>query len=329
MICLGIEGTAHTAAVAVVNSNEEVIYDNRDMYTKKTGGIIPSEAAQHHKKVFPKLIKEALEKVKKIDFVAYSNAPGLAPCLIETRDVAKEISKKLKIPLVGVNHCIAHLSSAHLFTKVKNPVYLFTSGANTQIISLESGRFRIFGETLDVGIGNALDKCGRNIGLGFPAGPIIEKLAKKGKYIELPYLVKGMDVAFSGLVTKTNDLFKKGAKKEDLCYSMQETCFSMLVEVAERALAHCNKDELVLIGGVAANKRLCKMLEIMCKERSAKFYAIPLKYAGDNAVNICYQGLIEYFFGNKSSKFDINPYQRLDEIKIFWNYSDNINKLSH
>ncbi|MAG50252.1 UGMP family protein [archaeon] len=314
MICLGIEGTAHTAAVAIVNSNKEILYDNRDMYTKKTGGIIPSEAAQHHKKVFPKLIKEALEKVKKIDFIVYSNAPGLAPCLMEARDAAKNISKKLKVPLIGINHCIAHLSSAHLFTKVENPVYLFTSGANTQIISSEGNRLRIFGETLDVGIGNALDKFGRNIDLGFPAGPVVEQLAKKGKYIELPYLVKGMDVAFSGLVTKTDNLFKKGAKKEDLCFSMQETCFAMLTEVTERALAHCNKNEVVLIGGVAANKRLCKMLEIMCKERNAKFYAVPLKYAGDNATMIAWQGILEY--KGKRNRVDINPYERIDEIEI-------------
>jgi len=320
MICLGIEGTAHTAAVAIVNSKGEILCDNRDMYTKKTGGIIPSEAAQHHKKIFPKLIKEAIEKVKKIDFVTYSNAPGLAPCLIETRDAAKNISKKLKVPLIGVNHCIAHLSSAHLFTKVENPVYLFTSGANTQIISFECERFRIFGETLDVGIGNALDKFGRNIDLGFPAGPVVEQLAKKGKYIELPYLVKGMDVAFSGLVTKTDNLFKKGAKKEDLCYSMQETCFAMLTEVTERALAHCNKNEIVLIGGVAANKRLCKMLEIMCKERNAKFYAVPLKYAGDNATMIAWQGILEYKTGKRMDikKSDIKPYERTDEVKVNW-----------
>ncbi len=316
MICLGIEGTAHTAAVAIVNSNGEILYDNRDMYTKKTGGIIPSEAAQHHKKIFPKLIKEALEKVKKIDFVTYSNAPGLAPCLIKTRDAAKNISKKLKVPLIGVNHCIAHLSSAHLFTKVKNPIYLFTSGANTQIISLEGNKFRIFGETLDVGIGNALDKFGRNIDLGFPAGPAIEQLAKKGKYIELPYLVKGMDVAFSGLVTKTDNLFKKGAKKEDLCFSIQETCFAMLTEVTERSLAHCSKSEVVLIGGVAANKRLCKMLGIMCKERNAKFYAVPLKYAGDNATMIAWQGILEY--KGKKNRIDINPYERIDEIEVNW-----------
>ena len=322
MICLGIEGTAHTAATSVVTSKNEILSDIRNMYTKEKGGIIPTEAAQHHKNIFPKIIRKAIEdaKIKKIDLVAYSRSPGLPPSLHETLRAAIEISKDLKVPLIGVNHCIAHLSSAHFFTPAKNPVYIFASGANTQIISLEDNKFRILGETLSSGLGNALDKFGRELGLGFPAGPKIEELAKKGKYIELPYTVKGMDIEPSGIVTAAINKFKKGSKKEDLCFSLQETLFAMLTEVTERALAHTRKDEAVLIGGVAANKRLSEMLSIMCKERDCKFYNVPLKYSGDQSVMITLQGILEYNAGNRTNKPDINPYERVDEIKVNWQY---------
>ena len=322
LICLALEGTAHTAACAIVTSKGNILSDVRDMYTKETTGIIPSEAAQHHKKVFPNLIKEAIAKAKtkKIDLVAYSRSPGLPPSLKETLNTALDISKDLKSPLIGVNHCISHLSTAHFFTQTKNPVYIFVSGANTQIISLEGNKFRILGETISSGIGNALDKFGRSIGLGFPAGPKIEESAQKGRYIELPYTVKGMDIEPAGIVTAAIQKFKNGIKKEDLCFSIQETLFAMLTEVTERALAHTKKDEAVIIGGVAANKRLSEMLSIMCKERKAKFYTIPIKYAGDQAVMIGLQGMLEYQAGNRTKNPDINPYERVDEIKVTWKY---------
>jgi len=170
-----------------------------------------------------------------------------------------------------------------------------------------------------------LDKFGRLLGLGFPAGPKIEELAKNGKYIELPYTVKGMDLSFSGIITSAIDKFKKGAKKEDLCFSLQETLFAMLTEVTERALAHTRKEEAAIIGGVAANKRLSEMLSTMCSERDARFYAVPLKYSGDNGVMIAMEGILEYKYGVRTNKPDIDPYERIDEIKVVWDY-DNILK---
>ncbi len=321
MICLGIESTAHTFAAAVVTGKKEILSDVRDIYTTKKGGMIPSEVAKHHEQVKDKVVREAIEdsKVKKIDLVCYSRGPGLGKGILHIGfEKAKEIAKELNAPLIGVNHCISHLTSGSLFTEAEDPVYVYVSGANTQIIALEGGKFRIFGETLDVGMGNALDKFGRDIGLGFPAGPIIENLAKQGEYIKLPYSVKGMDLSFSGIVTKAVDLFKKGSKKEDLCFSLQETIFAMLTEVTERAMAHCNKKEALLIGGVGANKRLVEMLSIMCKERGASFYVVPLKYAGDQAVMIAWQGILEYNAGRRKDSLNVKPYERTDEIDVFW-----------
>lgn len=328
MLCLGIESTAHTFGIGIVDSKGKIIANVSDSYKTEKGGIIPIEAAKHHAAVKMKVIEGAFKKLKEADInvydikvIAYSQGPGLAPCLLEGLKCAKELAKKMDLPLVGVNHCIAHLEIGKLLTQAKDPVYLFTSGANTQVIALASEKYRIFGETLDTGIGNALDKFGRTVGLGFPAGPKIEELAKEGSYIELPYSVKGMDVSFSGIITDVINKFKKDFKKEDLCFSLQETCFAMLAEVTERALAHTGKKELLLIGGVAANKRFCEILDTMCKERNAKFFNVPLEYSGDNGAMIAWLGILAFKAGQKISieKANINPYERVDDVKVIWN----------
>ena len=229
---------------------------------------------------------------------------------------AKKIASELKIPLVGVNHCCAHLEIGKLLTKAKNPVLLYASGANTQIIAYESGKYRIFGETLDQGIGNFIDAFARYIGLGFPGGPKIEQLALKGNnYIELPYVVKGMDVSFSGILT---DLKRKYDSKKykigDLCFSLQETVFAMLAEISERAMAHTEKKELLLGGGVACNKRLQEMCSTMCKERKAKFFAPENQYLVDNGVQISWLGILMKKLATKNyNMMDIKPYERTDE----------------
>ena len=167
------------------------------------------------------------------------------------------------------------------------------------------------GETLDIGLGNLLDKFGRVVGLGFPAGQKIEELAKKGKYVELPYTVKGMDMSFSGILTKVQQLHNKGISVEDLCFSLQETCFAMLAEVVERAMANTDKKELLLVGGVGANKRFCEMLDIMCKERGAVFFKVPIDLAGDQGAMIAWEGVLRR---NESEDMEINPHWRTDEV---------------
>ena len=240
----------------------------------------------------------------------------MAPALLVGRDFALELSKEYNIKLIGVNHILAHLEIGLNTTKATDPIFLFCSGANTQVIAHEGDRYRVFGEALSIAIGNALDKFARKIGLGFPGGPKVEQLAKKGKLIDLPYKVKGMDVDFSGIITKAINLYNKGESKEDICFSLQETCFAMLIEVTERALAHCEKNEVLLIGGVAANKRFSEMLHEMCKARGAKSYTVSLEYAGDQGAMIAYQGFLEN--KREQKKIDINPRWRIDEIETFW-----------
>ena len=323
MISLGIESTAHTFGIGIVDDKGRVLANAKDMYKTEKGGILPTEAKEHHlrlkNEILEKALKEAKLRIEDMDIISFSQGPGLPPCLVVGKNFAKELALKHKKPLIGVNHLIAHLEIGKVLTKTKDPVFILATGANTQIIAFEGGKYRVFGECLSIAVGNALDKFGRNIGLGFPAGPKIEELAKKGKYVELPYVVKGMDVEFSGIVTHAANLYKKGAKKEDLCFSIQETIFSMLTEVAERAMAHTGKKELLLIGGVAANKRLIEMLTIMCRERKAKFYVVPVEYSGDQGVMIAWTGILEYkrnkkYYSNLDiKKVDINSNWRIDD----------------
>jgi len=259
-------------------------------------------------------MKKAGISLDDIDFVAWSQAPGLAPCLHKGLNFALSLKK----PLVGVNHCIAHIEIGRLSSGLSDPITLYTSGANTQVLGFVSGRYRCFGETMDVGIGNALDKFGREAGLEFPAGPKIEELAKSGSYIELPYVVKGMDLSFSGIVTDALQKLKnKKASLNDLCFSLQETIFAMLTEVTERALAHTGKNECLLTGGVAANKRLQEMLEIMCRERGAKFHVVPRELSGDNAAMIAWTGILMKNAGMHTSN-EILPRQRTDDVDVKW-----------
>jgi len=329
---LGVESTAHTFGVAVVSMDGEILSNVKDSYTTEGGGMIPLEVRKHHARVAPKVYTEALSVAgiseSEIEAVAFSNAPGLAPCLLEGMEFVKKVAGRLGIPVVCVNHCVAHLEIGES-VGAGDPVMLYASGANTQVIAYEAGKYRVFGETLDLGVGNFIDTVGRFMGLGFPAGPRIQQMAAefekseirnqksdlldlpysvKGmdatssrcqvsgvrcqpELIDLPYSVKGMDMSFSGMQTKIRNLIEKGEDKKKIAYSMQEVVFAMLVEATERALAHTGKKELLLGGGVACNSRLVEMCRIMCEERGCKLFVPDRSLLVDNAGMIGYLGL--------------------------------------
>lgn len=322
MLCLGIESTAHTFGIGIISDKGKVFVNVKSVYVPPKGwGIEPVKAAEHHeiiaKPTFEKAMKESGIGMEDIGLVAFSKGPGLPHCLYKGLNFAREIANEYKKPLIGANHCIAHIEIGKLKTKCKDPVTLYVSGGNTQVIAFVSGKYRVFGETQDIGIGNALDKLGRELGLGFPAGPEIEKLAENGKWTELPYTVKGMDLNFSGILSECMRKYKNGEKIEDLCFSFQETCFTMLTEVTERALAHTGKNEALLTGGVAANKRLQEMFETMCRERGAEFFVCPKEFASDNGLMIAWAGILAYKSGMKT-KSEILPRQRTDDVNVSW-----------
>jgi len=328
--CLGIESTADDFSVGISTFDGEILANIISAYMPEEGGIHPREAARHHAEAASKVLEEAFTKSgikpQNLSVTAFSQGPGLGPCLRTGATVARALASYLKVPLVGVNHCIAHIEIGKLKTGAKDPITLYVSGGNTIVAAFDSGRYRVFGETLDIALGNCLDVFAREAGLrqreGMPFGAIVEKLAVKGKkLIPLPYTVKGMDTSFSGLLTAAVNLIKKGEYKlEDLCYSLQETAFSMVTEVTERALAHTEKKEVLLTGGVAANKKLQSMVEVIAEEHDAEFCVVPSQFAIDNGAMIAWTGVLAYKCGLVTSieKSFVKLRWRLEEVEVPW-----------
>ena len=315
---LGIEGTAWNLSAAVFDTSLRAICSRP--YKPAQGGIHPREAAQHHASEMKSVISSVLRDfgdTSAIEGVAFSIGPGLGPCLRTVATASRSLSLAFGVPLVGVNHCVAHVEIGRYATGCEDPVTLYASGANTQVIGYLKSRYRIFGETLDIGLGNALDKFARRKGLPHPGGPVIEGLAGKGSYIELPYTVKGMDLAFSGLVSAA---MESREAIEDVCNSLQETAFAMCVEVTERALAHSGKEEVLLVGGVGANGRLRDMLKVMAEERGASFHVPDTGFLGDNGAMIAYTGrvMLEHGVSTPLASSHVNPSFRVDQVDVVW-----------
>ncbi|MEM1607220.1 MAG: KEOPS complex N(6)-L-threonylcarbamoyladenine synthase Kae1 [Candidatus Bathyarchaeia archaeon] len=330
--CLGIESTADDFGVGIVSFSGEVLANVNDVYIPEKGGIHPREASRHHAMVAGRVISEAFKragiKPKEVDVIAFSQGPGLGPCLRVGATAARALASYLDKPLVGVNHCLAHIEIGRMVSGVKDPVTLYVSGGNTIVAAFEARRYRVFGETLDIAVGNCLDVFAREAGLkpeaGKPLGAIVEELASRGRrFIQLPYTVKGMDLSFSGLLTAAVNLLREGKYPlEDICYSFQEIAFAMLTEVTERALAHTEKKEVLLTGGVAANRRLQSMLNAMCEEHGARFCVVPKEYATDNGAMIAWTGVLCYRHGliTPIEKSFVKLKWRLDEVEVPWVY---------
>jgi len=322
---LGIEGTAHTVGIGIVDDACRILANVYDMVKPEKGGIHPREAANHHAEMVVPLIRKAVDvaglDLSDVDLVAFSQGPGLGPCLRTVATAARALSLALEVPILGVNHCVAHLEIGRGVTSAKDPVLLYVSGGNTQVIAFARGRYRVFGETLDIGVGNLLDKFAREAGLPFPGGPILEKLAREGRtLVPLPYSVKGMDVAFSGMLTAALTFRKQGTSMEDLAFSIQEVAFAMLTEVTERAMAHLDNPEILLGGGVARNKRLQEMVGRMAADRGAKMFVPPGDLCIDNGAMIAWTGLEMHRGGVRASLADtvVDQRYRTDEVPVSW-----------
>ena len=325
MLCLGIEGTAHTFGVGIVSSRGKVLANASRTYVPEKGGIHPREAAQFHaanaRAVLDEALREARVSSNDVDLIAFSQGPGLGPALRTAATAARTLAVWLDVPIVGVNHCISHVEIGRLTEGAKDPVTLYVSGGNTQVIAFDAGRYRVFGETLDIPVGNCLDVFAREVGVPHPGGPNVERLAREGKrYIPLPYVVKGMDLSFSGLMTEAVRKHRAGADLRDLCYSLQETAFAALVEVTERAVAHTEKKEVMLTGGVAANKRLREMLRLMAREHRARFFVPPMELCADNGAMIAWTGILAHEHGvrHRLDETIVKQRWRTDEVDIPW-----------
>src|SRR4030042_149769 len=202
--------TADDFSVGIATFQGEILANASSGYIPEEGGIHPREAARHHAEVADKVLSEALSKAgvkpKDLALIAFSQGPGLGPCLRTGATVARALASYLDVPLVGVNHSVAHIEIGKLETGSLDPWTLYVSGGNTIVSAFDSGRYRVFGETLDIALGNCLDVFAREAGLkhklGMQLGAALEQLAADGKnLISLPYVVKGMGIYLSGLLT--------------------------------------------------------------------------------------------------------------------------------
>nr|CAH7769796.1 unnamed protein product [Callosobruchus chinensis] len=338
VVALGFEGSANKLGIGIVRDGEILSNCRRTYITPPGEGFMPKETSQHHREHVLLVLKEALEKSglkpQDIDVICYTKGPGMGAPLATVAVVARTVAQLWNKPLLGVNHCIGHIEMGRLITGAKNPTVLYVSGGNTQIIAYSRKRYRIFGETIDIAVGNCLDRFARVLKVSNDPSPgyNIEQLAKKGKkYVPLPYCVKdyvntysGMDVSFSGILTyieeRIGKLKKDGYTPEDLCFSMQETVFAMLVETTERALAHCGSTEVLIVGGVGCNVRLQEMMGEMCKERGAKLFATDERFCIDNGVMIAHAGA-EMFSAGVRMKWEdctITQRYRTDDVETVW-----------
>ena len=295
-------------------------------------GFLPRETSIHHKEWAIPLVKQALGEAgiskDQIDCIAYTKGPGMGGPLATCALVARMLSLLWKVPIVGVNHCVGHIEMGRLVTGARNPVVLYVSGGNTQVIAYSNKRYRIFGETIDMAVGNCLDKFARVLGLSNDPAPgyNIEQLAKKGKqYITLPYAVKGMDVSFSGILTSAENIAKERISSgevtaEDMCFSLQETIFAMLVEITERAMAHVGAQDVLIVGGVGCNLRLQEMMGKMAEERNGTLYSTDDRYCIDNGAMIAWPGYLAWKCGLTTPIQETWCTQRFrtDEMDIEW-----------
>jgi len=325
LIGLGIESTAHTFSCAIIKKNGKkgkILSDVRRIYRPPGGeGIHPREASRHHiensSTILSECLQEAKISIKDLDIISYAAGPGLGPCLRVGAVVARSLASYYDIPIYPVNHAIGHIELGKLLTGAKNPLVLLVSGGHTMLLAFLNKQWRVFGETLDITLGQLLDQFGRSLGFASPCGKDIENLANtSSEYVLLPYSIKGNDVSFSGLLSATKSIVSQS--KANACFSLQETAFAMISEAVERALSFTRKKELLIVGGVAANKRLSEMLKDVCKRHECNFFVSPPKFAGDCGSQICWTGLLENQVkkGVSLEETFVTQSWRLDSVKV-------------
>jgi N6-L-threonylcarbamoyladenine synthase len=347
MIALGLEGSANKLGVGLIlhptkaEAPAQILSNIRHTYVPPPGdGFLPKDTAKHHRAWVVQLVKQAVQEacvtVQDIDCICYTKGPGMGAPLQSVAIAARTLSLLWEKPLVGVNHCVGHIEMGREITGASDPVVLYVSGGNTQVIAYSMQRYRIFGETLDIAVGNCLDRFARTLGISNDPAPgyNIEQLAKKGKhFVDLPYAVKGMDCSFSGILAQVDEMaaqMKNGKLKdidsrevitpEDLCFSLQETIFAMLVEITERAMAHVGSSTVLIVGGVGCNERVQEMMGIMARDRGGRVYATDERFCIDNGIMIAHAGLLAYRHGFYTALEESTCTQRFrtDDVWVRW-----------
>ena len=307
---LGIESSCDETAVSIVKNGREVlanVINTQIPIHTLYGGVVPELASRNHidniSAVTKMAVKEANMELKDIDVIACTYGPGLVGALLVGLSYGKALSYALNKPLVGTNHIEGHIAANYITYKELEPPFLcvMMSGGNTQIVHVKSyTEFEVLGRTKDDAIGEAFDKVARVIGLGYPGGPKIDKMAQNGiSNIELPKThIGGLDFSFSGIKTAIINLHHKNpdVNKENLCASFEKAITEMLMEKVKMAIDKTNIKKIVLAGGVSANSYIRKEFEKL-EEDGIKIYMPDLKLCTDNAAMIASAGYYNYLAG--------------------------------
>lgn len=324
---LGIESSCDETSVAIVKNGREVlsnIIDTQIPIHEKYGGVVPEIASRNHIEAISRVMKKALEKanitLNQIDAITPTYGPGLVGALLVGLSYAKALSFAIDKPLVGVNHIQGHIASNYITYKDLKPPFIcvMMSGGNTQIIHVKDyTKFEVLGKTRDDAIGEAFDKVARVVGLGYPGGPKVDKLAQEGNpTIELPKThFENMDFSFSGIKTAVINLHHKNPEinKADLCASFERTVTDILIENVNKAIKLTGIKTIVLAGGVSANSYIRKAfleLEQEDTENKMKIYMPDLKLCTDNAAMIASAGYYNYIQGRRD-QLDLNAIPNL------------------
>ncbi|XLS97081.1 hypothetical protein HN51_039816 [Arachis hypogaea] len=297
MIALGFKGSANKIGVGVVTLDGIILSNPRHTYITPPGqGFLPRETAQHHLHHVLPLVRSALETANvtpdDIDCICYTKGPGMGAPLQVSAVVVRVLSQLWKKPIVAVNHCVAHIEMGRVVTGAVDPVVLYVSGGNTQVIAYSEGRYRIFGETIDIAVGNCLDRFARVLTLSNDPSPGYNIEQDLGFSV---LMVQSVQLAL--YATAVEKLKNNKCTPADLCYSLQVTLFAMLVEITERAMAHCDSKDVLIVGGVGCKERLQEMMRTMCSERGGRLFATDDRYCIDNGAMIAYTGLLEFAYG--------------------------------
>lgn len=312
IITLGIESSCDETSVSVVKNGREVLSNvicSQIAIHKQFGGVVPEIASRNHVEAISDVTKQALEQAsitcKEIDVIACTYGPGLVGALLVGVAYAKALSFALNKPLVGVNHIQGHIAANYLtFPELKPPfLCLIISGGHTHLVHIkEYTEFEILGKTRDDAIGEAFDKVARVIGLEYPGGPKIDKLAKQGQAnIVLPHThFENLDFSFSGIKTAVLNLNHKtpNINKADLCASFEKTATDMLETNTIKAIEKLQIDKLALAGGVSANSYIRERFSELGKKRKIEVYYPELVLCTDNAAMIASAGYYQYLAGN-------------------------------
>ena len=315
ILVLGIESSCDETSVAVVKNGREVlsnIIDTQIPIHEKYGGVVPEIASRNHieaiSRVTKKAIQEAGIKFKDIDVIAPTYGPGLVGALLVGLSYGKALSYSLNKPLIGVNHIQGHIAANYITYKELVPPFLcvLISGGNTQIINVKDyTEFEMLGKTRDDAIGEAFDKVARVVGLGYPGGPKVDKLAKEGTpTIKLPktHFENSLDFSFSGIKTAVINVNHNtpNINKADLCASFEKSVTEVLIENVSEAIKQTGVTKIAIAGGVSANSYI-RQAFLNLKNEHINVFMPDMKLCTDNAAMIASAGYYNYIKGNISN----------------------------